>query len=309
MPLRLSAVIPTRNRPEDLERAVASVYAQSRLPEELLIIDQSPDEASRTRVEALAARQGGPPVLTYVLDAGIQGLVQAKEAAAARAGGDIVCFLEDDLVLDPGYFAALERGFHVHPEMLGCCGLVINVPPQPPGYAALFHLFHRGIYRDARVGVHGRLHTHPREGDLPLLPSDSLSGGLSSWRREVFAQVPFDVANGFFMLEDIDFSKRAQDEFGPRFFINPNARVDHRMSPLNREQLGARQRRKLREVVVFYKKRAGRAGAFPQFAWLLLGLLLEAAVQSARARTAAPLGGYFAGIADGVRWQLRGPAA
>jgi GT2 family glycosyltransferase len=300
--IRLTAVIPTKNRPEDLERAVASVYAQSRLPEELLIIDQSPDDASRVRVEALAARHGGRPVLNYVLDRGISGLVQAKQVAAARAGGDIVCFLEDDLVLDPGYFAAVEQGFRVHPEMLGCCGLVINVPPQPPGYVAVFHLFHRGIYRDARVGVHGRV----REGSLPLLPSDSLSGGLSSWRREVLAQIPFDVANGFFMLEDIDYSKRAQDEFGPRFFINPNARVDHRMSPLNREQLGARQRRKLREVVLFYKKRAGRAGAFPQLAWLLVGLLLEAAAQSASARTLAPLGGYFAGIADGVRWRLRG---
>lgn len=301
-PMRLTAVIPTKNRPGDLESAVASVYAQARLPEELLIVDQSPDSASRTRVENIAAAHPGKLALTYLHDPAIQGLVHAKQVAAAKATGDIVCFLEDDLTLEPDYFAAVERGFRDHPEMLGCCGLVLHMPALPAGYLALFHLFHRGIFRDPRVGVHGRL----RGENLPLLPSDSLSGGLSSWRREIFAQIPFDVANGFFMLEDIDFSKRAQDEFGPRFFINPNAQVDHRLSPLNREQLGPRQRRKLRETILFYKKRAGRAGAFPQLAWLLVGLCLEAAVQSARARTVAPLGGYFAGIADGVRWRLRG---
>jgi glycosyltransferase involved in cell wall biosynthesis len=305
MPLRLSAVIPTRNRPDDLERAVATVYGQTRLPEELLIIDQSPDGASRSRIEALAARHSGKFALVYVLDPAIKGLVQAKQVAAARAGGDIVCFLEDDLLLDPGYFAAVEIGFRARPEMLGCCGLVVSLPAQPAGYVGLFQLFHRGIYRDPRVGVHGHLHGE----NLPLIPSDCLSGGLSSWRREVFAQVPFDVGNEFFMLEDIDYSKRAQDEFGPRFFINPNARVDHRLSPLNREQLGARQRRKLREVIVFYKKRTARPGALPQLVWLLFGLLLDAAAQSARTQSATPLAGYFAGIADGLRWQLRGEAA
>ena len=45
----ITAVIPTRGRPDDLERAVESVWTQSRRPDELLIIDQSPDDASRRR--------------------------------------------------------------------------------------------------------------------------------------------------------------------------------------------------------------------------------------------------------------------
>lgn len=301
---RITAVIPTRNRPADLESAVASVYAQTRMPEKLLIIDQSPERTSRERVEALAARHPGKLILNYVHDPAIKGLVHAKQVAAEKADGDLVCFLEDDLLLEPNYFAAVEQGFSAHPEMLGCCGLVTSMPPQPAGYLLLFHLFHRGIYADPRVGVHG----HLKGENLPLIPSDCLSGGLSSWRREVFTRVPFDIANEFFMLEDMDFSKRASDAFGARFFINPNARVDHRMSPLNREQLGQRQRRKLRETIVFYKKRASRAGAFPQLAWLLAGLCLEATAQSARVLSLGPLAGYFAGIADGSRWKLRGEA-
>lgn len=302
--LRLTAVIPTKNRPEDLERAVASIRAQTRLPDTLLIVDQSADDAARQRVEALLASPGPSLRLDYVLDSSIQGLVEAKRFAARRASSDLVCFLEDDEVLEAGFLEAIERGFHDRPDMLGCSGLVTNLPPLPAGYIRLFHLFHRGIFRDARVGVHG----HVRGASLPLIPSNCLSGGLSCWRREVLKAIPFDVANGFHMLEDIDFSTRAAARFGARFFINPNARLEHRLSPVNREVLGPRERRKMREYVLYYRKRSGEPGATWQLGWLLWGLLLEALWQSARAMSAAPLAGYFAGIADGARAELKAPA-
>lgn len=243
--------------------------------------------------------------LTYVLDPSIRGLVHAKQVAAGRAAGDLICFLEDDEVLEPDYLGEIERGFVDHPEMLGCCGAVTNLPPLPAGYAPLFHLFHRGPFRDPRVGVHGRPAAGGREA---LIPSDYLSGGLSCWRREVLQRIPFDVENGFHMLEDVDYSMRAAEAFGPRFFINPNARLEHRMSPVNREVLGPRERRKLREYVLFYRKHAARPAAGPAFAWLLAGLFLESLVQCLRARSLSPLVGYAWGLADGTRWELRSPS-
>lgn len=298
----LSAAIPTKNRPAELVLAVKSICAQSRQPEELVIVDQSPGRESREGVEAVLAAAGKGIDPVYVHDPAIPGLVAAKQSAVARARGDVVCFLEDDLVLEPGYFAAIEQGFAARPDMLGCCGLVTNLPALPPFYVELFHLFHRGIFRDPRVGVHGHLHGE----NLPLIPSDWLSGGLSCWRKQVFTRVPFDIANGFFMLEDADFSTRARQAFGPHFYINPNARTEHRMSPVNREMLGTRQKRKLREYVVFYKKRAASAGAGRHLGWLLAGLFLESAAQCLRARSVAPAAGFFSGLADGVRWKLRG---
>jgi GT2 family glycosyltransferase len=116
------------------------------------------------------------------------------------------------------------------------------------------------------------------------------------------------VENGFHMLEDVDYSTRAAREYGARFRINPNARLEHRMSPVNREVLGPRERRKLREYLLFYRKRSGQPWASLQLAWLLLGLLLEAIWQSLRALSLAPLAAYFAGLADGMRWKLRGDA-
>lgn len=303
--LRITTVIPTKNRPGELAVAVASILAQSRRPDELLVIDQSSTDQGQRGVAALLAADadaGGHAVrLDYVLDPSIRGLVHAKQVAAGRARGDIVCFLEDDEVLEPGYLAAIEAGFREDPDMLGCCGLVTNLPPLPPAYAAVFHLFHRGMFRDVRVGVHGA------RRDLPgRIHSRYLSGGLSCWRREVLAAVPFDVDNGFHMLEDIDYSSRAADRFGDRLYINTRARLEHRMSPINRDVLGQRQRRKLREFIVFYKKRRHLPWARLQLAWLLCGLALEALWQAAGARQAGVLHGFLLGVADGVRWRVRG---
>lgn len=295
----ITTVIPTKNRPADLARAVTSIRNQRRLPDELLIVDQSPEDASRIAVEAALAGSPLRSLLSYVHDSGIRGLVPAKAEAVRRARGDLVCFLEDDVVLEPDYVAQIERGFLETPGMLGCCGVVTNLPPLPPGYVGMFHFFHRGIFRDARVGVHGVISGR----DLPLVPSDYLSGGLSAYRREVFDAVAFDLENDFFMLEDIDFSTRAAQRFGDRFFINPNARLEHRMSPLNRAVLGSRQRRKLREFLVFYKKRRA-TGRLLTVLMLLAGLLLEAGYQAVRSRTPSPIIGYFLGLRDGVRWTL-----
>lgn len=296
----ITAVIPTRSRAADLEQAVLSLCAQTRLPDELIVIDQSPDNAPRERVlRVLSTRSRGMNV-DYVHDPGIAGLVAAKKAAVARAHGDIVCFLEDDVVLEPHYVENIERGFTRNPEMIGSCGIVSNLPPLPPLYFRLFHFFHRGIFHDPRVGVTGVM----TGSGHPLIRSEYLSGGLSAYRREAFETVPFDVQNGFFALEDVDFSTRVARAFGARLYINPNARLEHRMSPLNRAQLGARQERKVREFLVFYKKRRAVGASAVDLALLLTGLFLEAAFQAVRQRSVKPLPGYFRGLWRGARWKI-----
>ena len=296
----ITAVIPTKNRPDDLTRAVLSICAQTRRPDELLIIDQSPDDRSQQCTTRALSEHGRGLDVTYVRDPGIPGLVAAKRAAVARARGELICFLEDDVVLEPDFLFNIEQGFLRDPAMMGCCGLVTNLPPLPPFYVRMFHFFHRGIFRDPRVGVHGATHA----AGSPLIRSNYLSGGLSAYRREVFDAIAFDVQNDFFMLEDIDFSTRAAQRFGDRFYINLAARLEHRMSPANRAVLAPRQRRKLREFLVFYKKRREAPGAAAALLVLLAGLLLEAGYQGLLARHPAPVIGYFLGLWDGARWKL-----
>lgn len=301
--LKVSTIIPTKNRPVDLVQAVNSVFTQTHRPDQLLIIDQSLGDESRNQISDLYREFGTGIELIYVHDPSVAGLVAAKVVGTARSSGNIVMFLEDDVILDKDYIANLFQGFIDHPEMMGCCGVIKHVGRNSTFYLKLFHLFHRGIFRDVRVGLHG----NPEKfKNSCLIPSNYLSGGLSAFRREVFSKIFFDTANQFFMLEDIDFSTRAARTFGcDKFFINPSACLDHKVSLINREILAPRFERKLREQIVFYKKNKDGRFVLPSLLWLLVGLFLEAAACSLSARSASPVSGTIRGILRGIQWELR----
>lgn len=300
--MKVSAVIPTRNRHTDLVNAVQSVLLQTLLPQELLIIDQSPDTSSKDRVLELWALVNPTCELIYVHDSTIAGLVAAKDVAVRKSRGDLVMFLEDDVVLEKDYIANMCAGFEQNPEMLGSCGVITAVPRSGKLYHGLFHLFHRGIFKDARLGIHG----NPARWEGTLIPSRFLSGGLSAYRRHVFESVPFDTHNGFFMMEDMEFSMRTVREFGmDKFFINPSVRADHRISSANRAVLEPRFKRKVHEHVLFYKRHRDLPLALTSFIWLYIGLLVQAGYESIQARTAGPIIGCVKGLVTGIRAPLR----
>jgi GT2 family glycosyltransferase len=300
--LKITAIIPTKNRVADLLKAVDSVCTQEYLPNELIVVDQSSTEAGRELVVAMMENMGSNKInLIYIYDPEITGLVDAKRVGVSRSSGDMICFLEDDIILEPDYFKAMANAFHNDPKMMGCCGVVTNLPDLSVHYVRIFHLFHRGIFHDPRVGVHGYTGDELQE----LIPSNYLSGGTSAYRREVFDKVPFDLANGFFMLEDIDFSTRAVREFGAEnFFINTSARLRHMMSPVNRAQLALRYRRKLKEFICFYKKNRRHKYAFISLLWLLCGLALESVLVAISHRSWNPIKGLSIGVMDGIRWKV-----
>lgn len=298
----ISIVIPTRHRPADLGRAVESVLRQSHLPDQLLIIDQSNDRESRTRVDSLFATMGKRVDLIYVHDAGIPGLVAAKKIGVEKSSGDVIMFLEDDVVLDENYVKTLAQGFLDHPEMMGSCGVVTLIASATGLYRWFFHFFHRGIFFDHRVGIHGNQNIIRDR----MITSAFLSGGISAYRRTVFEKVPFDTANDFFMLEDIDFSTRAARVFGKdRFCINTGARLQHLMSPVNRARLRIRYERKIREFICFYKKNRDQQLPLMNLSWLLIGLFLEALFVSLTSGHYGPISGFFKGLITGFRWRIK----
>lgn len=295
MKSKFTAVIPTLNRPQDLIRAIESICSQTCHPDELIIVDQSLGSESRDLVGPLMLKFSFINLI-YIHDSSILGLVDAKRVAVSVSRGEIVCFLEDDVVLEDDFIEQIKRGFTSRPEMLGCCGVITNPPSHSLGYKFLFNIFHRGIFKDIRVNIYGVY--SGRSNDL--IASNMLSGGLSAWRREVFSVIKFDVVNEFHMYEDIEFSTRAGYHFGSRFFINPNACLKHNPSPINRAVLGAKHKRKLIECILYYKKRRYFNWAISALLWLLIGFLIEALLQSFRATNIEPVKGYFSGIKEGV---------
>ncbi|MBA3695851.1 MAG: glycosyltransferase family 2 protein [Methylotenera sp.] len=292
--ISISAVIPTKNRHDDLLKAVMSVLSQTTMPNSLVIVDQSTSNNSQEIIEQLF--KNSKTKLIYIYDENIAGLVHAKKVGVNNSDANIVSFLEDDVVLEANYIEKIIEGFVLKEEMMGCCGVITNLPKLPRFYEIFFHIFHRGIFYDKRVGIHGYTNKYPEQ----LIQSTFLSGGTSAFKREVFEMVPFDILNGFFMLEDIDFSTRANIFYGSNFYINTSAKLAHYMSPQNRELFAHRYHRKTKEFFLFHKKNSLGLLSHLHFIWLLFGLSLEALYKSIQIKKVSPLSGFMSGVLEGA---------
>lgn len=300
MPYKISVIIPTKNRPLDLSNAIKSLFSQSRLPDQLIIVDQSETNESLNIIQKYLEKKIINEYL-YLHDTSIRGLVSAKKVGVNNSSGEIISFLEDDIILEPDYFLKIENGFISIPNMLGCSGIIINQPTRSKFHQIIFDIFHLGIFKDDRGKFFGNKFIN--SGDIILC--NTLSGGVSSWRKEVFSAIPFDDKNGFHMLEDIDFSTRAAEYYGNRFYINTMAHLSHFSSSVNRDSGKNKYHRKTFEFIIFYKKRKSISFSFISLLWLLIGLMLDSTAKSLNDKSIEPLKGYFNGVYHGLKADIK----
>lgn len=89
--MRVSAIISTCDRPAEAANALASVLAQSRVPDEVIVVD----DGLKDRFEIPTFADGAPDV-RIIRTAGRQGACSARNAGAHAATGSILMFLDDD---------------------------------------------------------------------------------------------------------------------------------------------------------------------------------------------------------------------
>jgi serine acetyltransferase/GT2 family glycosyltransferase len=99
----ISVVVATHNRPEALVRLAGMLAAQNLDPDsfELLIVDDASDERIGPRLAAAAA-----PRHVQILEIPHSGQAVARHRGALLARGDVLVFLDDDMLVPPGFLAA-----------------------------------------------------------------------------------------------------------------------------------------------------------------------------------------------------------
>lgn len=103
--LLVSVVIPTRDRPDLLIRAVRSVKAQTYPYIEILVVNDAGVD-----VGPVMAWLGDVREITYIRLSAHKGVSAARNAALRAAKGQIIAYLDDDDVFLPEHVATLVRG-------------------------------------------------------------------------------------------------------------------------------------------------------------------------------------------------------
>ena len=286
----LTVVLPTKNRPVSLERALLSCIDQLQCVDEFLVIDQSerlhfsPSSPIRRQISARTR-------LTWIYDPTIKGLVAAKKFALSLVSADIVCFLEDDVEIEDSYFKSILSAFRTSPSILGVCGVVTN-PPYGHLYALIHRFFHVGLFHDPRTLLaFSRYSKSPR-----LIPTDKMSGGLSAWRSLVLKKVPFRPELRLHFLEDIEYSLRVYDEFGACMVLSPEIRLKHYLSPERRLPSKQLFLQTLAEHLILFRSRTTTPLDQLSLLWLLFGYLCSSIYLTVRSRSLLPFISFCSGI-------------
>lgn len=295
----ISAIIPTKNRPSDLLAAIKSIVNQNRIPNQIVVIDQSAGDDSETLIKS-QIEFPAELELTYVRDTTIKGLVEAKAKSLNYSKGDLICFFEDDIVLEHNYLQEIEKVFNQNRKIIGCSGIITNATSDSWLYRFFYRLTHIGMFKDERPDIYFKLSSK----SAFVICTNAINGGLSAWRKEIFSKVPFDYFNKFHMMEDFEFSYRANKIFPGSLYIISNARLEHNFSPINRNNKIRATQRKVFEYIVYFKKNKEKFSDYFSLSLLLIGIFAQILVSTILEFRLSYFKAFFRGINEGISHSL-----
>jgi GT2 family glycosyltransferase len=246
--MKFSLIICTYMRPEPLLKLLQSVQRQTLYPNEILIIDGS----TNNKTENILNENQFINLKYFLADDKNRGLTKQRNFGINKVNDaiEIVCFLDDDTVLESDYFENLLETYKKYPEALGVGGYIINETKWEKvnkDYKASINEFYFDGWKrkdGSRFVLRKKLHldsdcipgfspsfSHGRSvGFLP--PSDKiyqveqLMGGVSSFRKSIFEKLSFSTYfEGYGLYEDADFTLRVA-KIG-KLYLNTVARLEH----------------------------------------------------------------------------------
>jgi len=203
---KLAFVVATKDRPRELGRLWQSLLAQSRQPDEVVVVDAG--LPSSPPLEGAVGRPRLRRIRSVVASASRQRNIGLDAVGPETS---LVGFLDDDAVLEADAVEEMLRFWTLAgPGVAGAAFNMINHPPLDwPVLKRTRLAADLGLYSG-----HGGEVT-PSGFQTMIGPvsatvwTDWLPSGASVWRRDIFARFRFDEwYDGYSYLEDLDFSYR-----------------------------------------------------------------------------------------------------
>ena len=246
--MKFSLIICTYMRPKALLALLQSVNMQVLYPDEILIIDGS----TNNKTEEILNKKRFKNLVYHKVDDQNRGLTKQRNFGISKVSNamDIVCFLDDDIILTKTYFKKLIETYRTYPNAGGVGGYIINEvhwKKLKPSEKVTFKEYEIDGYvrnlgsRNVIRKKLGLLSDQPpcfmpeysngfSVGNLP--PNDKtykaeyFMGGVSSFKKEVVATIKFsEYFEGYGLYEDLEYCLRVSKKY--KLYVNTGATLSH----------------------------------------------------------------------------------
>jgi GT2 family glycosyltransferase len=215
-----SVLIASYGRPADLARCLEALAKQTLLPEEVIVVWQGADTATRGIAEQ---KRPGLPFELHVVHSPETGIVPAENAALDQARGSIVLLVDDDVVAPPEWVANHVR-FYMDQGIGGVGGGVRNFRPDGAPFPQRTALAQGKITWFGKLI--GNLYDHPPAWrSRPPFTVEHLAAGNMSLRRDALHRFE-ERLRPYWQLFEADACLQAQAR-GYRIVFDPSTVVDH----------------------------------------------------------------------------------
>ena len=200
--MKLSVIIPVHNGGDALRRCLEALAASTRPPDEVILVDDASTDGSADlahRHGARVIRLEGPP----------HGPAFARNRGAEAAEGDVLLFIDADVMVHPDTLARIDRHLTGHPDVDALFGSYDADPPA------------RGVASRYKNLLHHYVHQHGRR------EAATFWAGCGAIRRPVFIRMGgFDEDYDRPAIEDIELGARLR-RAGYRIWLCPDVQVAH----------------------------------------------------------------------------------
>ena len=251
--MNFSLIICTYQRPDAITNLLNSVINQSVYPNQIIVVDGS--EGIET--QNLSLEKTFKSLEYFKVEDDVRGLTRQRNYGISRLNeeAEVVCFLDDDVILETKYFEAVIKTFRDRSDVVGIGGVATNENLWKPskrtestdkiyvldGFerneSQRFYLRNKlGLQSPDLPGImpsfsHGRTYGYPLTGKVYEV--DLLIGMAMSFRRSVIDSEKFSLYfDGYGLYEDADYSLRAL-KYGKNV-ICTSAKLQHYHDPAGR---------------------------------------------------------------------------
>ncbi len=231
-----SVIIPTYNRTKDLSECLNSTPFQTVKPSEIVLVDNSfnneSEELFQNRKQDF---EKNGIALKYIKNQKENSLTVARNLGIKAAKGDVVLFLDDDVILDKNYIKEVLKVYEKYPEALGVQGYINQgrfsiMRNLVNKFFFLYHLEKEGCRALPSISA-----TYPYKLNKIIL-CQWMSGANHSYKKEVFEEFQYDEKlKKYSEGEDLEMSHRVFKKYLNSLYITPYAELVHKTSPRGRE--------------------------------------------------------------------------